>query len=231
MQYPEEATLGRPYTLAERAGWARHYLELMRAVQPHGPYLLAGMCEGGLVAFEMARLLEAEGERVAVLGVLDTWPEENTSDPFLHALYIYDRKSRDVLRTPLSQQIAFVKRRSAKAVRDLTRRLRAPRGNGAPRRSPWDGRLFPGPSFVPPTVRCRIDVFRTRSQPYWRIADRELGWGARTVGGVDVHYIEGDHETFMRAEHVGPLAQKLRERLRVAAEEIELLAVETRRAE
>ena len=55
MQYPEEAALGRPYSLAERDGWARHYLELMRAVQPEGPYLLAGMCEGGLIAFEMAR--------------------------------------------------------------------------------------------------------------------------------------------------------------------------------
>ena len=133
-----------------------------------------------------------------------------------------------MLRAPPPDQLAFLKQRTLKAWRDIQKRLRAPLSNGAKRRSPWDGRLFPGAGFVPPTVRCRIDVFRTRGQPYFRIADRELGWGTRTTGGVDLHYIEGDHETFMRAEHVAGLARKLRERLHVAAEEIELLALEGR---
>src|SRR5262245_19773093 len=31
---------------------AKNYLPLIRSVQPHGPYYLAGFCAGGLVAFE-----------------------------------------------------------------------------------------------------------------------------------------------------------------------------------
>ncbi len=44
----------------------------MRAVQPTGPYLLGGHSFGGLVAFEMACRLEAVGERVALLTIVDS---------------------------------------------------------------------------------------------------------------------------------------------------------------
>ncbi|HEX2842510.1 type I polyketide synthase [Hyphomicrobium sp.] len=51
---------------------ARSYLAEIRTVQPHGPYLLGGFSGGGLVAYEMARQLEAEGEEVAIVVMLDT---------------------------------------------------------------------------------------------------------------------------------------------------------------
>ncbi|MFD0200306.1 MULTISPECIES: non-ribosomal peptide synthetase [Saccharothrix] len=50
---------------------ARHYLDLIREVSPTGPYLLAGWSFGGNAAFEVARLLEAEGDTVGFLGVID----------------------------------------------------------------------------------------------------------------------------------------------------------------
>jgi acetoacetyl-CoA synthetase len=53
---------------------AASYLTEIRAVQPRGPYRLAGFSFGGLVALEMARLLLATGETVAFLGLLDTYP-------------------------------------------------------------------------------------------------------------------------------------------------------------
>jgi thioesterase domain-containing protein len=43
----------------------------MRAVQPEGPYLLGGWCNGGLLAYEMARQLHACGQTVALLVALD----------------------------------------------------------------------------------------------------------------------------------------------------------------
>ncbi|HEX6200668.1 MAG TPA: amino acid adenylation domain-containing protein, partial [Thermoanaerobaculia bacterium] len=51
---------------------ARRYLAEVRRVQPSGPYLLGGLCVGSMVAFEMARTLEAEGEPVALVGVINT---------------------------------------------------------------------------------------------------------------------------------------------------------------
>jgi amino acid adenylation domain-containing protein len=51
---------------------AAAHLAAVRRVQPHGPYWLAGWSFGGLLAFEMARQLEASGESVAFLGLLDS---------------------------------------------------------------------------------------------------------------------------------------------------------------
>ena len=48
---------------------AENYLAAVRKLQPHGPYSLGGYCFGGLVAFEMARILEQRGERVDLLAL------------------------------------------------------------------------------------------------------------------------------------------------------------------
>jgi acyl transferase domain-containing protein/thioesterase domain-containing protein len=50
---------------------AANYVARLRSVQPHGPYLLAGLCAGGVIAFEMAQQLRAQGESVAFVGIID----------------------------------------------------------------------------------------------------------------------------------------------------------------
>jgi amino acid adenylation domain-containing protein len=56
-----------PHSIEEMAA---SRLELVRQVSPHGPYVLGGFCNGGLIAFEMARQLEAAGEKIASLILL-----------------------------------------------------------------------------------------------------------------------------------------------------------------
>ncbi|MEV7615516.1 amino acid adenylation domain-containing protein [Streptomyces sp. NPDC089799] len=58
--------------LEDVGAMADRYLAELREQQPCGPYLLAGWSFGGTVAFEMAARLEAAGERVAYLGLVDT---------------------------------------------------------------------------------------------------------------------------------------------------------------
>ena len=53
---------------------ARAHVEAMRAIQPRGPYLLGGFCNGGLLAYEMARQLQAAGEQVDFLGLINPTP-------------------------------------------------------------------------------------------------------------------------------------------------------------
>src|SRR5689334_8043519 len=60
---------------------ARTYMEQVREVQPHGPYLLAGWSLGGVVAFEMARQLEAIGERVELLALIDSYAPPGQVQP------------------------------------------------------------------------------------------------------------------------------------------------------
>ena len=64
--YPEEEALYAAQDIA-----ARYRIEIQK-VQPRGPYLIAGECVGGLVAYELAQQLQAAGEEVAYLGLYDT---------------------------------------------------------------------------------------------------------------------------------------------------------------
>jgi FkbH-like protein len=50
---------------------ASFYIERIREKQPQGPYLLCGMCAGGVIAYEMANQLVHQGESVDFVVLLD----------------------------------------------------------------------------------------------------------------------------------------------------------------
>jgi thioesterase domain-containing protein/acyl carrier protein len=50
------------------------YINQIRAVQPTGPYHFLGWSFGGVVAHAIAARLQSEGETVALLAILDSWP-------------------------------------------------------------------------------------------------------------------------------------------------------------
>jgi len=62
-----------PPTLVDTA---RDYVERIRRIQPTGPYHLLGWSSGGWIAREMAFVLEAMGEEVAFLGMVDSPPRD-----------------------------------------------------------------------------------------------------------------------------------------------------------
>ncbi len=47
------------------------HIEALRAIQPEGPYLMGGFCNGALIAYEMARQLHAQGQLVDLLVLVD----------------------------------------------------------------------------------------------------------------------------------------------------------------
>ncbi|EFH85738.1 non-ribosomal peptide synthetase [Ktedonobacter racemifer] len=50
---------------------ATAHIKAMRTLQPEGPYLLGGWCNGALIAYEMARQLQKEGQEVEKLIMMD----------------------------------------------------------------------------------------------------------------------------------------------------------------
>jgi amino acid adenylation domain-containing protein len=50
---------------------AATHVKSLQAIQPEGPYLLGGFCIGGLLAYEMARQLQAQGQQVDLLVLID----------------------------------------------------------------------------------------------------------------------------------------------------------------
>jgi nonribosomal peptide synthetase DhbF len=67
-----------PQTLDDMAA---DYLEHIRQVQPTGPYNLLGWSFGGLVAHAIATRLQGQGERVALLALLDSYPAAGNGQP------------------------------------------------------------------------------------------------------------------------------------------------------
>lgn len=53
---------------------ANCYIQAIQSMQPEGPYLLGGWSMGGLIALEMAIQLHQQGQKVALLALLDTKP-------------------------------------------------------------------------------------------------------------------------------------------------------------
>jgi len=51
---------------------ATDYLSEMRELQPEGPYFIVAECIGGIVAYEIARQLQSQGQRVGLLALMDT---------------------------------------------------------------------------------------------------------------------------------------------------------------
>ncbi|MFC9930560.1 amino acid adenylation domain-containing protein, partial [Streptomyces sp. NPDC127190] len=72
--------LGRPEPLpASFEEMAADYVHQIRKVQPEGPYLLLGWSAGGLIAHAVACELQAQGERTALLAVLDAYPVKDVT--------------------------------------------------------------------------------------------------------------------------------------------------------
>jgi thioesterase domain-containing protein len=66
-----------PHALVDREiptsveAMAADYVRAIRAIQPGGPYRVGGHCNGGVIAFEIARQLTLAGETVEALVLLD----------------------------------------------------------------------------------------------------------------------------------------------------------------
>ena len=67
----EPETSGGRFIHTRIVDMARAKVERIRSVQPSGPYLLAGLCAGGVIAFEVARQLQDAGERTLFVGIID----------------------------------------------------------------------------------------------------------------------------------------------------------------
>lgn len=72
------------------------FIQAIRTVQPQGPYYVGGSFTAGMVVVEVARQLEAAGERVALLAGFDTVIEQGTTtaiDPKLENLDVRRKRS------------------------------------------------------------------------------------------------------------------------------------------
>jgi thioesterase domain-containing protein len=206
---------------------ATHYLREIRTVQPRGPYYLSGYCFGGDVAYEIARQLEAGGEKVALLALLDS-PASNSDyqrlpwwrpDFYAHFAANTANWLGDFVDQPLRDQVRYVRRKGRLVAKRIVDRTL---GRGEPfnleevidvslfsdvELSLWRVHLKAFHSYRPGPYGGRVVLFRTRGHPFFSSFDPLLGWGPLVRGGVDVVDIPGAHEGIFMEPHVRELSR------------------------
>jgi len=109
---------------------AAHYVEEIRSFQAEGPYHLCGYSLGGLITYEIAQQLRRQGQRVAVLILLDSAPT-GPIPPVFQALNLMSRLPGRLLvhsgrfwRIPMEQRANYLRGR-LHALRNLMVRNRS----------------------------------------------------------------------------------------------------------
>jgi thioesterase domain-containing protein len=197
---------GRPFTKNELRALAQEYVAAMRSVQSHGPYCVGGMCEGVLIAQEVILELESLHEEVGVFAIFDTWVLENSQVRALWAIDYYRRRFQIFRSLPAQEQLAATKR--------FVKRLLAKNGqHGNGSGSGWNRVYWPGEEFREPRFRAPVFLFKRTRQPFYFVRDRQMGWGVRTAGGVEICELNCAHNEFLRHPQVGIVGQILAGRL------------------
>ncbi|MFE1595826.1 amino acid adenylation domain-containing protein [Nocardia sp. NPDC058705] len=110
---------------------ARYYLTAIRRIQPQGPYHLLGYSLGGNLAHSVAAILEAEGEQVGYVGLLDSHPLSNLTDRA--AATLADPAGMDALLPEIAEyapELAVVVRNAATELLRMVTRSESPRYTG-----------------------------------------------------------------------------------------------------
>jgi thioesterase domain-containing protein len=214
---------------------AKDNLAAIRAVQPTGPYFIAGACYGARVAYEMARQLEQAGERIGLLLMLDPSSPFHAADGrrrgasaeagvkprTVTTRFVLNRILLHVstlARLKGEERSAYV-REKAGVLRDIVRRRDLFRGDrselhqrlvhAANRQA--GGRYVPGP-FGGPVVLCF-----TRDRPVKGARNYRLDWLDIVPQCGGPCYVAGnDSGQMLSVPHVYELSEAVNRWLRTA---------------
>jgi thioesterase domain-containing protein len=211
---------------------ASHYVRELVALQPSGPYRLGGYCLGGTIAFEMAQQLQAQGERVGLVAMLDTYNPDKVP------------RSRPRAMTPLfllqnvwfhsanfwlagnKDRWSFVGEKWDVALARLGIRLRALYHALHVRGGPGIQNRYPhlmvkrvndeaASRYVPRPYSGRVVVIEPKAS-FLGLDDPSLGWGEVVHDGLEIRKIPVYPKGMLVEPFVQMLAQELRVYLREA---------------
>jgi len=224
--YPDRPVLGLRVPVSEAGRFqvpfriedgAAELVRYLREIQATGPYYLAGLCIDGVVAYEMARQLVAQGHEVAMLALLDA------PSPFPRHLPLAESGARipstklemlwnELLQGGIKGTPGFVYRRCKAFARQLKLlRWRVQQSMGLKVKV---DKLLNDPDVV---EEPRSYFSKPRPYPgrvlFFQSDDcqsPDTAWYRLVSGGWKVHRVSGGHLSMFHEENVGTLADKLR---------------------
>ena len=193
---------------------AARYIEALQEVQPGGPYYLGGWSLGGVVAWEIAQQLQALGEEVGLLAVIDSYAptglEEQIDDTVLTNSLVTDLGG------------IFGKELSISA-NELQQLLPEEQLNSILQKAKYLNILPPEISIE--QMHRLFKVFKANLKamydylplPYsgptvlFSASDEvsQRGWSSLATEAMEIYNIPGDHYGILQKPHVGVLAKQL----------------------
>jgi len=199
-----------PFLRAEVEELAREYIAAMRSVQSEGPYFFIAMCDDVALTEEMVLQLETAGYDVGFFAILDTWAGQNTMVRWKWKIDYYRTRLHQTMQLPISDWP-----KTARGI--LARKFKTSVQLPASRVRPTWGQIYwPDPGFKPPVFRAPVILFKRPRQPFFYVKDPKMGWGQRSLAGVETHAMKLDHENLLREPHIKAIGKILAARLQIA---------------
>jgi thioesterase domain-containing protein/aryl carrier-like protein len=213
---------GQEFPLTTVEDMARCYLEEIKTVQPTGSYLLAGYCLGSKVALEMAQLLRAEGEEVALLALLEPDPIRfSTQMSRLASERSYRDRFKDLHYRLVTMGIVYLlKQQFLKVMSKLYQSLGLSLPQSVQIIKVEEINVQASRKYVAPqTYPGKVSIFLTSEQTA-KFAASQQSWTEIISGELEIHEVPGRHEdtlpdSFLKEPYVKVLAEKLKEKVRL----------------
>jgi thioesterase domain-containing protein len=211
---------------------AETYVKEILRVCPHGPVALVGWCAAASLTVEIARQLRALDHPVGLVALFDA--ERPGYRPVTRGYWYFrliaslkfhfSRLSGEYRQKKLLYFQSVLRRFWDSIVeslfmhnRTLLLRLQRLFGFGLPDNvfnNTW-ARVAAIQNYAPAPYPGKVCLFRALDVPQFPGADETLGWKDIVDGGVEVVFIDGDHESMFRSPHVDLLSRRLRQALQL----------------
>lgn len=198
------------------------FLAEIKRLQPQGPYQFCGYSTFGLVAYELALRLLAEGQDVGFLALFDIWHpqflDRLTGREMLRykVLRIVDRvgKYRRLLTAggvgnAMTHLGEFAINKARSVGWRLSRAGFKLAGAPIPKGMRTVASIAANKTYIPPSYPKRFILIRTEDLLERKLGDPTVGWSGCASQGIDLYFIEGDHGAIKDAPFVRGLVAKI----------------------
>jgi thioesterase domain-containing protein len=211
---------------------ASAYIELIREVQPTGPYALGGWSFGGIVAYEMAQQLSRMGEQVSRLFLLDTSAPEivigiahRTTDAVLLTILAMevglDISLADLEGLDSDEQLSIIGDKMAQ-LRPILGKKEKTIAHFKSQLAIFRSRVVAICNYKPARYSGRVLFFNATATDGvqerhglvgFTVNDPSKGWGSLVTGPFEIKYVSESHHGFARGAHAKYVAGAIEESL------------------
>ena len=186
--------------------------------RPKGPYRLAGLSFGGVLAMELASRMRARGEQVDLVILLDTMLAEGMHRDRTKLLMrpvtaLVDGSAIRVARRlafKLKERFEGVSKRDAPVPVGSQRTVPIARGNAIKRAALFQATKRWNIERI--VTDFRVVLFHGTDHSDWAAHvkfDDDYGWGRHIRGQFQVEHVDGNHLTLVESPHVAELGRRV----------------------